>query len=176
VRRVAESHERNARHGQVGSSLAVSLDGDYFEQVATRGDDAARDAPDSAFTPTTIVSFRPLTPSQTGSYPLCRGCDLGGGDALRLVLQSVDDRVEILAVDDLRRALSFPDIAHWKRRHDACGRKQSPKLAGIRRDYPGHENAKTRTGKDSRVLDGSGRDPDSRVRFPLALEAALSVR
>ena len=31
------------------------------------------------------------------------------------------------------------------------------------------KNAKTRTEKDSRVFDGSSRDPDSRVRFPLAL-------
>jgi hypothetical protein len=36
-------------------------------------------------------------------------------------------------------------------------------------------NTKTRTEKDSRVFDGSGRDPDTRVRFPLALpEISLS--
>ena len=33
----------------------------------------------------------------------------------------------------------------------------------------GFKNAKTRTGKDYPVIDGSGRDLDSRVRFPLAL-------
>ena len=45
----------------------------------------------------------------------------------------------------------------------------SAKLAGIRREQPGLKNVKTRTGKDYLVFDGSGRDPESRVRFPLAL-------
>jgi hypothetical protein len=48
------------------------------------------------------------------------------------------------------------------------------KLAGIRREQPGLKNVKTRTGKDSRVFNGSGRDPESRVRFPLALPSARS--
>jgi|ERR1700678_316695 len=41
--------------------------------------------------------------------------------------------------------------------------------AGIRGDEPGLENVKTLTGRDFPVVGGSGRDPDSRVRLPLAL-------
>lgn len=42
-------------------------------------------------------------------------------------------------------------------------------IAGIRGDEMGLENAETLTGQDCPVVDGSGRDRDSWVRFPLAL-------
>ena len=60
-------------------------------------------------------------------------------------------------------------------RHDRSGLASNGRLtdfteiSGIRGDEPGLENVKTLTGRDFPVVGGSGRDPDSRVRFPLAL-------